>query len=338
MQNSIPVLLERAVTAREALFDERHLGALRLFNGFLEGCSDLVVDLYARTLVLQNYAKVPQEGLPIIQEAQAFLLKRLPWLQAGIVKSRNSPSIEENRGKLLFGEKLDRKVQENGVWYALDLCKNQDASLYLDTRTLRRWARQHLRDKTVLNTFAYTGSLGVAALAGGAARVVQMDLNRAFLNLGKNSYSLNGFPIHKGDFLVGDFWNLVSRLKRAAEGFDCVLIDPPFFSATGQGVLDLNKDSARLINKVRPLVNDGGWLVAVNNALYVSGKEYLETLERLCADGYLKIAELIPVAEDFSGYPETRIISPITDPSPFNHSTKIAVLEVRRKKKGIHHR
>ncbi len=28
-------------------------------------------------------------------------------------------------------------------------------------------------------------------------------------------------------------------------------------------------------------------------------------LEDLCADGYLKIAELIPVPEDFSGYPET---------------------------------
>ncbi len=187
-------------------------------------------------------------------------------------------------------------------------------------------------DKTVLNTFAYTGSLGVAALAGGAARVVQMDLNRPFLNLAKTSYTLNGFPIHKEDFLVGDFWSQVSRLKRAGESFDCVFLDPPFFSTTSKGRLDLNTDSARLINKVRPLVKDGGWLVSINNALYVSGKEYLQTLEGLCADGYLKIAELIPVPEDCTGYPATRRGTPVTDPSPFNHSTKIAVLEVRRKK------
>jgi 23S rRNA (cytosine1962-C5)-methyltransferase len=171
---------------------------------------------------------------------------------------------------------------------------HQDASLYLDTRNLRLWAKQNLGGRSVLNTFAYTGSLGVAALAGGATRVVQMDLNRAFLNLARDSYSLNGFPIHKGDFLVGDFWNLVSHLKRAGERFDCVLLDPPFFSSTGQGMLDLNRDSARLINKVRPLINDGGWLVAVNNALYVSGREYMQVLEKLCADGYLKIMELIP--------------------------------------------
>ena len=96
--------------------------------------------------------------------------------------------------------------------------------------------------------------------------------------------------------------------------------------------MDLNRDSARLINKVRPLVRDGGWLVAVNNALYVSGREYFQTLESLCADGYLKIANLIPVPEDFTGYTGTRSSPPITDPAPFNHSTKIAVLEVKRKK------
>jgi len=72
-------------------------------------------------------------------------------------------------------------------------------------------------------------------------------------------------------------------------------------------------------------------LIAINNALYVSGKEYLQTLEALCQDGYLKIKELIPVPEDFTGYPETRVGNPITDPAPFNHSTKIAILEVRRK-------
>jgi len=196
---------------------------------------------------------------------------------------------------------------------------------------LRTWAKENLAGKSVLNTFAYTGSLGVAALAGGATRVVQLDLNRSFLALAKTSYTLNGFPIHKKDFLIGDFWAQVSQLKRSGARFDCVLVDPPFFSTTRKGRLDLNTDSARLINKIRPLVNDGGWLVSINNALYVSGKEYLETLEGLCADGYLKIAEMIPVPQDFTGYPETRVGAPVTDASPFNHSTKIAVLEVNRK-------
>jgi 23S rRNA (cytosine1962-C5)-methyltransferase len=327
----ITLLLEKATAARASLFDTGHKTAFRLFNGFTEGCPDLVVDLYATTAVLHNYAGRPEQGLLLVHAAQSFLLDRFPWLQTGIVKTRNSPSPEEKRGKFLFGKVLARKVEEHGVWYALDLCMNQDASLYLDTRNLRQWVLQHLGGKTVLNTFAYTGSLGVAACAGGAARVVQLDLSRQFLNLARTSYTLNGFPINKADFIVGDFWSQVNRLKRARERFDCVLVDPPFFSTTPKGALDLNTDSARLINKVRPLINDGGWLVSINNALYVSGKEYLATLEALCADGYLKITELVSVLEDFTGYAQTRTGVPITDPAPFNHSTKIAVLEVKRK-------
>lgn len=324
-------LLTNALAARESLFDSRHETAFRLFNGFTEGCPDLVIDLYAATLVVHNYANPPEHGLALVQEAQTFLQTQLPWLRTGLSKTRHAKTAAEKRGQLLFGQTLDRKVYENGVWYAIELTLNRDASLYLDTRHLREWATQHLNGKTVLNPFAYTGSLGVAATAGGAVRVTQLDRNRQFLNLAKTSYTLNGFPIHQQDFLVGDFWQQVSRLKRAEERFDCVLIDPPFFATAATGTVDLNQENARLINKVRPLINDGGYLVAINNALYVSGRDYLNTLEAVCADGYLQIADLIPIPPDFTGYPATRVGQPITDPAPFNHATKIAVLKVKRK-------
>lgn len=328
---SIAGLLDKALTARQPLFDAQHETAFRLFNGFSEGCPALVVDLYAATVILNNYADPPEAGLDNVCEAQGFLQTYLSWLRAGVLKTRNGTTIEQKHGTLLFGDQPDRKVKECGVWYAIDLTMNQDASLYLDTRNLRRWALGHLKDKTVLNAFAYTGSLGAAALAGGASRVIQLDRNRQFLKVGKNSYALNGFPICKEDFIHADFFTQIAKFKRAGQIFDCVLLDPPFFSLTARGKVDQVNESARLINKARPVVKDGGHLVAINNALYVSGRDYLQTLEALCADGYLKVKELIPVPEDFTGYPETRIGKPITDPVPFNHSTKIAVLEVKRK-------
>jgi 23S rRNA (cytosine1962-C5)-methyltransferase len=258
-----------------------------------------------------------------------FLRDRLPWLRAGIIKSRNAESQEERRGQLLFGDTPDTKIKEHNVWYSIDLTMNRDASFYLDTRNLRRWLIETMQGKTVLNTFAYTGSLGVAAIAGGATRVIQHDLNRQFLTIAKTSYTLNGFPIHKGDFVPADFFTLAAKLKRTGELFDCVILDPPFFSTTAKGKVDQVHESARLINKVRPLVNDGGTLVAINNALYVSGQEYMETLEVLCRDGYLSIRELVPVPQDFIGYNLLR--PPVTNPAPFNHSTKIAILDVKRK-------
>jgi 23S rRNA (cytosine1962-C5)-methyltransferase len=331
ISNSAISLLEKAIGARAPLFDGQHETAFRLFNGFTEGEPNLVVDLYASTFVIYNYADDPAQGKLLVEQARQFLQANLIWLRAGIEKTRNSKTLEEKRGQLLFGDKPDTKIKEQGVWYSIDLVMNRDASLYLDTRNLRKWLMEQMRGKTVLNTFAYTGSLGVAALAGGANRVVQHDLNSQFLKVAKTSYTLNGFPIQKADFIAADFFTFVSKLKRTKETFDCVIIDPPFFSTTSKGTVDQVNESARLINKVRPLVNDGGMLVAINNALYVSGKEYMQTLAELCKDGYLQVKELISVPEDFTGFPETRVGTLITDPAPFNHSTKIAVLKVKRK-------
>jgi 23S rRNA (cytosine1962-C5)-methyltransferase len=328
---SLSELLDRSLTLREMFFDSRHETAFRLFNGFTEGCPELVVDLYAATLVLNNYADNPNDGIVLVHEALDFLQKKLTWLRSVIVKTRSGNTQAEKRGNYLFGTSADTKIKEHGIWYAVDLLMNRDSSLYLDTRNLRNWAIENLKDKTVLNTFAYTGSLGVAALAGGARRVVQLDVNRQFLNVAKRSYTLNGYLIHKQDFITSDFFLQVGRFKRSGESFDCVFIDPPFFAASSKGRVDQEQESERLINKVRPLINDSGYLVAINNALYVSGNDYLQTLESLCADGYLKISKLIPVPPDLTGYDQTLIGSPITDPAPFNHSTKIAILEVRRK-------
>jgi 23S rRNA (cytosine1962-C5)-methyltransferase len=325
--------LALALDARAELVDARHETAFRAFNGFVEGCPQLLVDVYAHTAVLHDYSEPSDHAAGLVDAAVAFLVERSPWLRAVVLKPRRARDAEARRGRLVRGEPsdLDHRVREHGVWYAFEPLVNQDASFYVDMRDLRAWALEHLEGKTVLNTFAYTGSLGVAARAAGARRVVHLDLNKAFLNVAKTSYTLNGFPIAKGDFRAGDFWTLVNGFKRTGELFDCVFVDPPFFSTTAKGTVDLVSEYARVLNKVRPLVADGGWLVAVNNAIFVSGADYFALLERQCGDGYLSVESLVPVPADATGYPETRVASEPADPAPFAGSTKIAILRVRRK-------
>ncbi|GAP15345.1 predicted SAM-dependent methyltransferase [Longilinea arvoryzae] len=323
-------LLERALKCRRPLLDEPHLGALRLFNGFTEGCPDLVIDLYANTLILFDYSVSPQapQSWPGLVE---WLCQRLPWIEAVVLKIRNSKKDADRRGILIYGTRPAQKMCENGVWYALDLTLNQDAGLYLDTRLLRDWLRENAAGKEVLNTFAYTGSLGIAAAAGGARRVVQCDLNRRFLELASRSAALNGITNDRHRIQTGDFFSHVAGFKGSSAVFDIVIADPPFFSSTAKGQVDLVGQSRRIINKLRPLVRDGGWLVSINNALFVSGQDYLQDLEELCRDGYLSLERIIPVPEDFTGFPATYQGSWPADPAPFNHPTKIALLRVRRK-------
>jgi 23S rRNA (cytosine1962-C5)-methyltransferase len=78
-------------------------------------------------------------------------------------------------------------------------------------------------------------------------------------------------------------------------------------------------------------VRDGGYLIAINNALFLSGAQYMAELERLCQDGYLAVEALIPAPQDITGYPGTLVSLPPSNPAPFNHPTKIAVLRVKRK-------
>jgi 23S rRNA (cytosine1962-C5)-methyltransferase len=325
--------LGAALDERAGCADASHRAAYRLLNGFLEGVPGIVVDVYGSTAVIHDYAPPSDAARACVEATSAYLRARLPWLRAVLVKPRRAADPAVRRGRLEAGTAADiaTRVLEHGVWYALDLLGQRDAGFYLDTRGVREWALEHLAGARVLNTFAHTGSLGVAAAAGGAARVLHVDLNRRFLNLAKTSYALNGLAVRKADFAVGDFWTAMSGLNRRGELFDCVFVDPPIFSATRRGRVDLVSNFHRVLNKVRPLVADGGRLVAINNAKFLPGAAYMALLDRLCEDGYLSVDSTIPVPTDVTGYPATRVGHEATDPAPFNSATKIAVLRVRRK-------
>ena len=327
--SSLTELLGTALAARASLLDDEHTSAFRLFNGFLEGFPAVCLDIYAKTALIHDYNT--DSEVETIADVKSWILETLPWIKCILLKTREQHTNEQTRGRLIHGNHPDDRLHENGIWYALDLVMNRDASFYLDTRNLRLWAKSRLAGKTLLNTFAYTGSLGVAALAGGAARVVQLDRNAHYLDLARKSCELNGFPLNNRDFLAYDFFPAIGQMKQRQQTFDCVILDPPFFATTAKGRVDLETGSTRLINKVRPLIKHNGWLVAINNALFVRGQDYLDSLQTLCAGGYLEIEELIDVPPDFSGYPETRQGQLPSDPAPFNHSTKIAVLRVHRK-------
>jgi 23S rRNA (cytosine1962-C5)-methyltransferase len=324
-------ILQPALAARSHLLTGPHDTALCLFNGFTEGWPDLTIELYGQTAVLLNRADPPEALHPLAPDVSAWLRDELPFLRCILLKDRRVRDPNSRSGRLLFGDKPDDHILENGVTYALDLSLNQDTSFYLDTRNLRRWLKENMIGKRVLNTFAYTGSLGVAALAGGAARVVQTDRARRFLGLAKASTTANGLRVQERDFAGGDFFNVAARFRHAETLFDCVILDPPFFSETKHGRVDLLGEYHRLVNKIRPLIAHDGWLVAINNALFLSGRDHLASLESLGDDGYMHIETLIPVPEDCTGYGGVEKQPYPADPVPFNHPTKIVILRVQRK-------
>ena len=319
-------LLPEAFQRRQALLqdDPRHRGAWRIFNGFTEGAADLAIDLMGRTAVVHCYSKSRLD----VAWIRDLLIAKLDFLQAVLIKYRNSDDAEERNGVLVYGEKTDTFVEEHGVRYAVDLIMNHDNGFYSDTRNLRKYLLENMRSKRVLNTFAYTGSLGVAAAAAGAELVLQTDLSDKFLQTAYRSASLNGLTFKRKNFKFGNFFPVIADLRKKQAKFDCVIVDPPFFSRTAKGVIDQANNPLGVINKVRPLVAENGVLIAVNNSLYLSGKDYLNSLESICDNRYLALEKFIPIPEDFCCKSPTESSPYPVDPAPFNHPTKIALLRV----------
>ena len=278
----------------------------------------LVIELYARTLVFDDHTT---DGA--YREAVAALAGKLP--ASLLYKYRNSKNFRERNGVVISGTP-DTVIVENGVKYAVNLTLNQDTSFYGDTRNLRKYLWENSSGKRVLNTFAYTGSLGVAALAGGAGAVTQTDLSGKFLSLAAKSLELNAIDCNKMEIVEGNFFPVMSGFKKSNRLFDTVILDPPFFSRSSKGTVDLLKFPVALVNKVRPLVSDGGTIIMVNNALYLSGADYLAAADALCDGKYLFRESFIDIPDDFCGNNAM-----VSDPAPFKHPTKIIVFKVRRK-------
>jgi 23S rRNA (cytosine1962-C5)-methyltransferase len=341
-----PALTRRRGPERPAPEPE---GAERLFHGFTEGFPRLAVDRYGSTLVVFDAA--PAFDAELWAEVRSWLEARGEALSAGteplvhsVLWKVRKGSSEERRGLWVRGgaDVGGRTVVEDGVRYAVDLRLQADASFYLDTRLLRAWLKREAAGRSLLNTFAYTGSLGVAAKAGGASRVVQVDRNPRFLAVAERSLAANGLALAKGEHRPNDFFLETARLRREDRLFDLVVVDPPFFSQSerggGRGQVDLQRGLTGLLSKVRPLVAHQGRLVVVDNAVFHSGADFMAEIEQICSGGYLTLEETIPVPVECGALPlealaEARPGGPIwpADPTPFGHPTKIAVLRARRK-------
>jgi 23S rRNA (cytosine1962-C5)-methyltransferase len=260
-------------------------------------------------------------------------MESLENITSVFLKQRQSSAPKLVNGMLIKGSGLPQSIVEYDVKYAIDLQINQDASFYLDTRNLRRWLLDNSEGLRVLNTFAYTGSLGAAAGMGNASLVVQTDLNKKFLDIAKQSWELNNLDPGKIEIITGDFFRVTGKMRHEARLFDCVILDPPYFSTTEAGRGDLQSNFIQLVNKVRPLVAHQGWLILINNALFLSGETFMQELNKICDSPYLSFEKIIPVPQDVTGYPNTILDAPPINPAPFNHPTKIAILQAFRKDK-----
>ena len=143
---------------------------------------------------------------------------------------------------------------------------------------------------------------------------------------------LNHLDLGLMKLVANDIFSEIGWLKKGQHLFEVVILDPPFFSVTEKGKVDLVSESTRMLNKVRPLVQDSGYLIAINNALFLSGQEYM----KFFADdiGLRKVQNVKNVFVDFhdSVFPidDHHSILNLTEEQILCHGHQIQQLIVRR--------
>ncbi len=156
----------------------------------------------------------------------------------------------------------DVEVVEGGVHYVVRPAAGLSVGLFLDMREVRSWLHSHTAGRSVLNVFAYTCAFGVCAALGGAARVVNIDVSRRYLDWGQLNYRINALAADPRDFIYGDAFDWLDRFRRRSTSFDVVVIDPPSFSSTPFSV---SRDYPKLVAAAARIVARRGILVAATN-------------------------------------------------------------------------
>ncbi len=162
-------------------------------------------------------------------------------------------------------------VVEHAARYLVRPPVGLSVGLFLDMREVRAWVYRNVARRSVLNLFAYTCAFGVSAMLGNAARVVNIDLSRAYLDWGKDNYRANDLACDSRDFIYGDAFDWLARFHRRSTRFDLVIVDPPSFSSTPFSV---TRDYPKLVEAAARVVQQAGILVAATNHAGTSDKRF----------------------------------------------------------------
>ena len=238
---------------------EDRLESRRVFHGRgrrFAGFEQLTVEWFQPVLLITLFeefeeerkliASFPEERFPVLALQRRYLAHGPVETVRGMV-----PPVHE--------------ALEEGLRFRLALGRNQNHGFFLDMKPGRDWIRRRGEGKSVLNLFSYTCALSVAAIAGGASSVVNLDMSKAALKVGRENHHLNfqNELAQRVSYLPHNLFKSWGGLKRRGP-YDLIVVDPPSFQP---GSFEAAKDYRRVLRRMGDLASpDGGDLLACVNA------------------------------------------------------------------------
>ncbi len=239
-----------------------HKEFTRLFHGrggFYEGWEFLTIDSIHKVLKVALFKEID------IKEENALLdllklMMKYTHHDTLILQRRYLP---QSPTEVLIGT-LDEKnfAIENGLKYHLNLHNNRNNGFFADMKIGREFVRENAKDKKVLNLFSYTCAFSVAAIAGGAKSVVNVDMSKGALSTGRENHRINNLDHRSAQFMPYNILKSFSRIRKAGP-YDLIIIDPPTFQ---RGSFAASKDYLKVIRRLKELSTDGALVLSALNS------------------------------------------------------------------------
>ena len=274
-QHQIAQLIERAINFRKKIIAQRE--CCRLFDGIGDGLEGLWIDRLGSVILIHVDQELNSNlGLP--QEVGQALRKMFVNIDIFYRvhdddPKRSAKSQAELISRVSSTENSDvRIITEYGLKFEIRPREQVNAGFFLDMAEVRRRLQTESKGKRVLNTFCFTGSLGIAAWAGGATEVVQVDLSQKILKWAKRNFELNQNLLGATGqmrFICEDALKFMQREQRRIQAgkarYDLVILDPPTFGAGTGRRFQIKEDAVKLVSLALSILAPGGQFLFTSN-------------------------------------------------------------------------
>ena len=265
--------LRRALALRRRLGLADGVSAYRLLNGEGDGLSALAVDVYGPYAVVMALSRGLLGHARLLAEAALAVLPEADLPLRGVVlkaRLKAQGSSPERAKDQVLGEEPPGKliVRENGVPYEVHLRGAINVGLFSDMREHRAGLARFVRDRRVLNTFAYTGALSLAAARAGAASVTSVDLAGGPLAWARENFRLSGLDPEAPQFRweTSDVFRFLEAERARAARYEAIILDPPTVSGARATSWAQKRDYPELIAAACALLpEEGGHLWVSSN-------------------------------------------------------------------------
>lgn len=270
--------LQAAQALRRSFFDPAQTDAYRLINGEGDGIPGLIIDIYGNAAAVQIYSLGLEPFVNVIASTLPKIIPGLRWIwRRNHVKRASGPAAA-----LMFGKDMPEKLRfrENGLKFQTDLMSGQKTGFFLDQRDNRALIRQVARGRKAANVCGYTGAFTVAALAGGATRVVTVDSAKPALIEAADNLKINGYDPAKNPLIAADMYDFLESDR--SETFDLLVVDPPSMARNRadleRAVRAYVKLNTLAINRVSP----GGLLFTASCTSQLGRDEFTSAVTEAC--------------------------------------------------------